>query len=262
MTEPLARANRLVRASFAAAAENYRRSRRHGDPAHLRRMLALVEPAGAERVLDLATGGGHTAAALAPFVRSVVAFDLLPEMLEQARELFADGHIRNASLLCGDVHELPFRDGAFDLVTCRCAPHHFADVPRACAEIARCLRGDGRFYLNDCGSPVDPEAAAYVNDVERLRDPSHVRALSAPEWDSVLRQAGFEVSLLREQPNVYAVREWLDHLNAPDEVRSAVLRKLSSAPERVAAIVPADLTDGRETFSTLRIEALAVRGRA
>ncbi len=259
MSDLIASTNALVRDSFATAAENYRRSRRHGDPASLRRMLVTLEPTGDERVLDVATGGGHTAAALAPFVKSVVAFDLLPEMLVQARELFTEAGLQNAALVCGDVHDLPFADGAFDLVACRCAPHHFADLDRACFEVARCLRAGGRFYLNDCGSPPDPAAAVYVNEVERLRDPSHVKALSAQEWHAVLRGAGLEVSLLRELPNVYPVGEWLGHLNAPESLRAAVLERLARPPAALPEPVAVDLTPGQETFTTLRIESVAVK---
>lgn len=259
MSDVVARTNALVRGSFAAAAENYRRSRRHGDPAGLRRMLATLEPAGGERVLDVATGGGHTAAAIAPFVKSVVAFDLLPEMLVQAEALFAEARVRNATLICGDVHDLPFADGAFELVTCRCAPHHFADLERACAEITRCLRPGGRFYLNDCASPPERATAAYVNEVERLRDPSHVKALSAPEWEAALRRAGLEVTLLREISNVYPVPEWLDHLNASESLRAAVLEKLARAPASLSEPVAVDLTPGNETFSTLRVESVSAK---
>jgi ubiquinone/menaquinone biosynthesis C-methylase UbiE len=259
VTDLVARTNALVRESFATAAENYRRSRRHGDPANLRRMLALLEPAGDERALDIATGGGHTAASLAPFVRSAVAYDLLPEMLVQARLLFAAARLRNATLVCGDVHDLPFADRQFDLVTCRCAPHHFADLDRACSEVARCLRPGGRFYLNDCGSPADPAAAAYVNEVERLRDPSHVKALSAPEWDAALRAAGLQVSLLRELPNVYPIGEWMGHLNAPEPLRAAVLERLAHLPAVLPESVAVDLTPGQETFTTLRVESVAVK---
>lgn len=259
MSEHIARTNALVRDSFAAVAENYRRSRRHGDPASLRRMLEVVEPSGDECVLDVATGGGHTAAALAPFVRRVVAFDLLPEMLAQARRLFEEARLSNASLACGDVHDLPFGDRAFDLVTCRCAPHHFADLGRACAEIARCLRPGGRLYLNDCGTPGDPGAADFVNEVERLRDPSHVKALSAAEWEAGLREAGLIPTLVRELPNVYPVSEWLDHLNASATVRAAVLERLARAPAGLPAPVAVDLTPGCETFATPRVESVAVK---
>lgn len=257
MLESISRTNALVRGSFASVAENYRQSRRHGDPAALRRMLALLEPAGHEHVLDLATGAGHTAATLAPFVRRVVACDLLPEMLHEAGGLFEECSIRNADLVCADAHALPFATAVFDLVTCRCAPHHFAEVDRACAEIARCLRASGRFYLVDCAAPDDPAAAEFVNEVERLRDPSHVWAYSAAEWERRLRRAGFQVLLLRELPNVYRVREWLDHLDVPAERRDTLLAMLANAPHELDGHAHVDLTPGRETFTTVRIEALA-----
>jgi ubiquinone/menaquinone biosynthesis C-methylase UbiE len=257
VTDSISRTNALVRESFAAVAENYRRSRRHGDPAPLRAMLALLEPAGHERVLDVATGGGHTAAALAPFVARLVATDLLPEMLEQARRLFAEARIANVDAVCADAHALPFGRAAFDLVTCRCAPHHFGDLAQACAEIARVLRPGGRLYVNDCGAPGDPAVAAFVNEVERLRDPSHVRACSAGEWGEMLRKAGFEIELLRELPNVYRVPEWLDHLALPPERRADVLAKLADPPAGLERFFTIDLTPGRETFSTVRVEALA-----
>ena len=255
----VARTNERVRSSFAHVASNYRRSRRHGDPASLRAMLALIQPRGDERVLDVATGGGHTAAALAPFVRSVVASDLLEEMLVQARVLLAEAQVRNASVAAADVHALPFAAGAFDLVTVRCAPHHFADLAAACGEIARCLRPGGRFYLNDCGTPPDPDAASFVDEVERLRDPSHVKACGLREWRRTLEATGLVVDVLRELPSSYDVPAWLAHLECSAETRAAVLTRLSEAPESVRRFVGIDTTPGHEVFTTLRVEGLATK---
>ncbi|MFN2432561.1 MAG: class I SAM-dependent methyltransferase [Gemmatimonadota bacterium] len=259
MSEHGSRTTVRVRESFADVAGNYRRSRRHGDPEALRRMLALIAPTGEERVLDLATGGGHTAAALAPFVERVVASDLLPEMLREAAALFTEGAITNADLLCSDAQALPFGAETFDLVTCRCAPHHFPDVRAFGAEVRRVLRPGGRVYLMDCGVPGDAAAAAFVNDVERERDPAHVRALSCAEWNAVLRSAGLEVLEARELPSVYRVPEWLEQLRSPPQRRAAVLARLADAPRNLAAPVAIDLTPGEETFTTLRVEALARR---
>jgi SAM-dependent methyltransferase len=222
-------------------------------------MLALTAPRGDERVLDVATGGGHTAAALAPFVRRMTALDLLPEMLRETRVLLSEARVRNAELVAGDVHALPFAGGSFDLVTCRSAPHHFADVGRACSEIARCLRPGGRFYLLDCGVPEDPAAAALVNEVERTRDPSHVRSWSASEWSTILREAGLDPMHLAELPHAYDVQAWLDDLAVPDVRRRAVLERLGCAPAGALAHVRIDLAPGRETFATCRTEALAMR---
>ena len=92
--------------------------------------------------------------------------------------------------MAGDVEALPFRDGAFDLVTCRIAAHHFASVPAAVREVRRVLRPGGSFLLQDILGHDDAEAAAFVTEVERRRDPSHVRAYRAAEWKAFLRAAG------------------------------------------------------------------------
>lgn len=248
-----------MRASFAAVAANYRTSERHADPVHLRRMLATLAPRGHERVLDVATGGGHTAAALAPFVAEVVAFDLLPEMLHEARTLFREGHVANAACVAGDVHDLPFAEGAFHLVTCRSAPHHFADLFAACAELRRVLQPGGRLYVFDVGAPEDPAVAEWVNDVERTRDPSHVRALSRSEWTEVVERAGLEMLEAREVPTVYDVPAWIGRLNLGPERRAAVLERLGAAPSALPPHVAADLSPGAERFASVRVELIATR---
>src|SRR5204862_7006602 len=66
----------------------------------------LVPLQGDERALDVGTGAGTLALALAPLVREVVAVDLVPELLAAARE----GAPENASFVEGDATQLPFDD--------------------------------------------------------------------------------------------------------------------------------------------------------
>src|ERR687888_1275240 len=80
----------LARARFGRSAGSYVTSTILAEGGELPRMLDLARLTGAERVLDVATGGGHTALAFAPHVREVVATDLTPEMLEAA-ERFVRG---------------------------------------------------------------------------------------------------------------------------------------------------------------------------
>ena len=91
------------------------------------------------------------------------------------------------------AEKLPFADASFDLVTCRTAPHHFADVAAFVAEVARVLRPGGVFGLVDNISPEDPKAAAPYNEFEKLRDPSHGRCLSESEWLTLINGAGLVV---------------------------------------------------------------------
>ena len=68
------------------------------------------------RVLDVAAGTGHLSRAIAPHVREVVAIDITPEMLGQARQESRKRKLDNISFEEGDAEELPFEKDHFDLV--------------------------------------------------------------------------------------------------------------------------------------------------
>ena len=75
----------LIKSQFGAAADKYATSRVHAKGASLGRLVELVKPKANWHALDVATGGGHTAAAFAPHVAAVIASDLTPEMLSAAQ---------------------------------------------------------------------------------------------------------------------------------------------------------------------------------
>jgi len=186
-------ARELSRRQFGAHAERYVTSRDHQTGESLDRLLALAAPRPEWSALDIATGGGHTALALAPHVREVVASDLTREMLDAAERFIRGKGIENVSFREADACDLPFADAAFDLVTCRVAPHHFADVGRFVRECARVVKPGGRVIVIDNLAPDDPEAAAYLNAIEKMRDPSHQRAYAEAAWIAFFRDAGLRV---------------------------------------------------------------------
>lgn len=183
----------LVQSQFAANAENYATSAIHAEGATLARLVELTRPQSQWQVLDIATGAGHTAMALAPHVAHVTATDLTPRMLEVAGDLARKRGLTNVAFREASAEALPFADGAFDLVTCRIAPHHFDDVPKFVQEVKRVLKPRGIFGLVDNIAPESPQAAAQLNVIEKVRDPSHARCLSAGEWLQLLRRNGFVV---------------------------------------------------------------------
>src|SRR5213076_3012852 len=83
----------------------------HAGGDDLERLLAWVRACRPGRALDVATGGGHTALALAGVAREVVAFDLTEPMLRAAREFIRSRGSTNVAFVLGDVEALPFRDG-------------------------------------------------------------------------------------------------------------------------------------------------------
>jgi ubiquinone/menaquinone biosynthesis C-methylase UbiE len=144
-------------------------------------------------MLDVATGTGHTAFAFAPHVKEIIATDITPEMLAEGKRLKAELGIRNVEFVIAEVHRMPFRGGAFDIVTCRRAAHHFMNIDKALLEMMRVLDIGGRLIIDDRSVPEDDFVDATLNRLDVLHDASHVREYRPSEWVRVMQDAGFEV---------------------------------------------------------------------
>ncbi len=175
---------------FAERAAFYTTSTVHTDPSVLARVVGLAAPQPQWTALDIATGTGHTAFALAPHVASVIGIDLTPEMLSEAERLRAERGIGNVVFRPADVHHLPFEDASFDLVTCRRAAHHFSDIALALSEIRRVLRPGGRLVIDDRSVPEDDFVDRWMNQLDWYHDESHVREYRPSEWRQMLTAAG------------------------------------------------------------------------
>lgn len=132
-----------------------------------------------DTVLDVCCGTGALALDLAPHVRHVTGLDLTPAMLEQARAAQGQRGCTNVEWVEGDAYALPFADAAFDLVVCGAAFHHMLDPTAALCEMVRVCRPGGRIAVRDV-TPAPDKSAAY-DRIERMRDPSHVHALTSAE---------------------------------------------------------------------------------
>jgi ubiquinone/menaquinone biosynthesis C-methylase UbiE len=139
-------------------------------------LRVFVAPHGDERALDAGTGTGALAFALAPLVRQVVAVDLVPEMLAEARRR-SDG-FPNVEFVEGDATALDFEGGSFDLSGCLRTLHHVARPELVVAELTRVTAPAGHVLVVDQIAPVDPLAALELNRFERARDPSTSRVLA------------------------------------------------------------------------------------
>ena len=156
----------------------------------------FARPSGDERALDVGTGAGALALALAPLVREVVGLDPVPELLELARARAAP----NTEFVEGDGTALTYPDGAFDLAGTHRTLHHIAQPERIVAELARVTRPGGHVLVVDQLAPGEPAEAAELHEFETVRDPSHARLLT----DAELRElfAANRLALLRERNDV------------------------------------------------------------
>lgn len=190
---------------------------------------AFVLPAGDERALDVGTGTGALAFALAPFVREIVGLDPEPELLARARA----NAPANATFVEGDATTLPFERASFDLAGTLRTLHHVHRPELAIAELARVTRPGGHLLVIDQLAPVDPLEALAVDRFERARAADHERLLS----DQDLRQL-FEANrlvLLRERRTTEhrAVEEFLDLAGCEGAARDQAVGLAPHGPETV-----------------------------
>ena len=139
--------------------------------------------------IDLACGPGTYTRPLAARVRRAIGADLTPAMVEKARAEAARDGIANIEFVCADIYALPFANGAAGIVSCGYAFHHMTNPKRALAEMARVLQPGGRMAITDIIVPEGCDAA-FQNQVERVRDPSHTSTQSAANFRAIIRDLG------------------------------------------------------------------------
>lgn len=218
---------------YAQVASAYVTSATHAKGSELQRLIELAEPQPDWLVLDIATGGGHTARTFAPLVRQVIVTDLTHKMLVSARDNLVQSNCDNAMYTTADAENLPFPDHQFDLVTCRIAAHHFPDIARFVRDSARVLKPGGILLIQDHVVPENRKAARYVESFERLRDPSHVRALPESEWRATFTAAGLIVDHTERVSKRHDFNEWADRQNCPPAMKERLQVMLLRAPKPV-----------------------------
>jgi ubiquinone/menaquinone biosynthesis C-methylase UbiE len=188
----------------------------------------LLTLSGEERALDVGTGAGAFALALAPLVREVVGVDLVAEMLAEARKRAAE----NADFAEADAEDLPYATGSFDLVCTARTLHHLPRPEVVLAEMTRVLRPGGTMLVVDQLAPVDPLAAIELNRFEQARDPSTTRILADVDLRGLFDANNL---VLRRSETIVVERDlerYLDLAGCDGEERAATL---AIAPARPTA---------------------------
>jgi ubiquinone/menaquinone biosynthesis C-methylase UbiE len=218
-----------VQRQFGQNAQKYRDEPLFAAGEDLGHMIEAAQPGGEECLLDVGTGAGHTALAFAPHVSQCIGLDLTEEMVQIATQLADKRGIRNVAFQTGDAEALPFPDTSFDLVTCRLAAHHFPNPAQALQEAARVLKPGGRLLLLDHYAPEDPELDLFINELDRTRDPSHVREYTLDEWEQFFLQAGLTCQTILRPDLELNFEKWVERAQTPPEARTRLIHMMQTA---------------------------------
>jgi ubiquinone/menaquinone biosynthesis C-methylase UbiE len=244
----------FVAEQYGVRAERYVESPVHSAGEDLDRIEAALRGGGQLRVLDLGCGGGHVAYRAAPHVAEVVAVDLTSEMLEAVKRTAAERGLRNVEVRQAAAEALPFPDGRFDVVLCRFSAHHWRDFEGGLQEAGRVLGPGGKAIFVDCIAPGDALLDTYLQTIELLRDPSHVRNYSAAEWCAALARAGLAVETLMRRRLRLEFESWIARTGTSRRHAEAIRSLQETAPAEVKAYFGLE-KDGSFMLDTMTFEA-------
>jgi len=235
---PEAKHKTVVRESFTRQADAYAVAPAVADPARIARLVDTVDPTPESRVLEVACGPGFLALAFAQRCRETVGLDLTDAPLAIAEKNRRERALANVRFQRADAERLPFADGDFDVVVCRFAFHHFEEPARVLGEMARVCRRPGRVAVEDLVTSEHRARGDYQNQFERLRDPSHTRALAPTELVGLFTASGLELERLYSGELVQDLERWLANSQ--------------TSPERAAQVRALIERDAREDLSGTR----------
>ena len=216
-----------IREQFTRQADVYARMRQTTDQRGLDGLVALAGATATDRALDVACGPGFLTMTLAARTADATGFDATDALLDLARTEAARRGLANVVFASGDAEELPYADETFDVVACRAAFHHFPRPERVLAEMRRVARRGGRIVVADMLGNDDAGRAALHDRMERMCDPTHVRALPESELARLFANVGLETRHVARGQLDITVDEWIAH-GGPDEATERELRALAA----------------------------------
>jgi len=247
-----------IQKQFGDVAQNYTTSLVHRQGEDLDTLIQIVNEHIGDvdketlQVLDAGCGAGHTGLALAKQGIPIIAYDITEAMLAQVRKNATEMGLDNVTVEQGSVASLPFSDQAFDVIVSRYSAHHWQDVEDALEEFKRVLKPKGLLVISDIVAPRHHTGDTFLQTIEMLRDPSHVRDHSLQQWQVMLLVAGFATEIVYEFDLPLQFRRWLKRMNTPDAYEQAIYNLMRQAPEEMKMLfrLPNDMpvSDGEYDF--------------
>jgi SAM-dependent methyltransferase len=223
----------------------------------LTRLIELAEPRKDDTVLDLASGASYLALSVAAQVEQVFTTDVTHFAIDEARKLAREKALPNIQHFTADAEAMPFREGTFSLVTSRIAAHHFSDVRRAMHEMARMIPKGGRVAIADTVVPPDEEIDKFINHLDHLHDPTHIRNYTIREWKVLFADAGLKLRHIEEDvvedERGECLREWLGRTGANAQTIRQATGLLVSAKSKIKDALMLKAERGELYFQIKRV---------
>jgi ubiquinone/menaquinone biosynthesis C-methylase UbiE len=223
----------LVDDQFAPRAAAYVASPVHALGEDLNSLGELIGHRPEAVALDLGCGGGHVSFRLAPRVKQIIAYDLSAAMVDVTRREARTRGLANLEVHQGVAEKLPYPDDSVDIVVSRYSVHHWHDAAAGLREARRVMKPGGLAIFMDVFAPGVALLDTWLQSLELLRDPSHVRDYTLAQWHALLEAAGFGPAATRRYRVTLEFRSWVERMNAPAHSVTAIRALQSIAPEDV-----------------------------
>ena len=186
-----------------------------------------------ESGLDIGTGAGFAAFELSKSCEKVEATDISEGMINEAKKIMKERKINNLNFNICSAEELNYRDKEFDIVTCRTAAHHFLDVEKFCSEVHRVLRDEGEFIIVDTITSDQIKLNNWHQEVELIRDKSHIKNLSLIEWKNILKISKFSFLDIIQSRVTMNLNDWMERSGTSDKDKNILKDKFQNSDEKI-----------------------------
>ena len=183
--------------------------------------------------LDVGTGAGFAAQELSKTCQKVEATDISEGMIKEAKNIMKEREISNLNFNVCYAEGLRYNDKVFDIVTCRTAAHHFLDVEKFCSEVYRVLKNDGEFIIIDTITSDQIKLNNWHQEVELIRDKSHIKNLSLIEWKNILKKFNFKFLDIIQSRVKMNLNDWMERSGTSEKDKIIIKNNFQNSEEKI-----------------------------
>jgi ubiquinone/menaquinone biosynthesis C-methylase UbiE len=164
----------------------------HSDEEHLKKLLNVFELKPGCRYLDLGTGNGYLAFALAEKNKNIFVegLDIVEKSILKNNQIVNEKELKNIKFKTYDGIDFPYPDGFFSGGISRYALHHFPDINHSIREINRVLERNGFFILSDAKT-YDIDKKGFIDEFQKYLEDGHNHFYYENEIIELFKNQGF-----------------------------------------------------------------------